>query len=83
MITIKLPITINISNLESKCEEFKYHYLHEPIIIMSNDTIDTIYSLNKNFQQISKNEPNKCIALFNGYKIFRDDDLDLGEVQLR
>lgn len=83
MITINLPITIDISNLESKCEDFKYHYLHDPIIIMSNDTIDAIYSLSKNFKQISKNEPNKCIALFNGYKIFRDDDLNLGEVQLR
>ena len=80
MITINLPITIDISNLESKCEVFKDRYLHNPIIIMSNATIS---SLSKDFKQISKNEPNKCIALFNGYKIFRDDDLDFGEVQLR
>lgn len=55
-----------------------------PYIFMSNETIEAIYETNKFLPYIShKSQPNKMTARFEGYKVFEDNELKFGEIEIR
>ena len=55
-----------------------------PYIFMSNETIEAIFETNKFLPYMShKSQPNKMVARFEGYKVFEDNELKFGEIEIR
>lgn len=56
-----------------------------PYIFMSHDTIEAIYEYNQFLPYMSchKSNPNKMTHRAFGYKVFEDNELKFGEIEIR
>ena len=76
---------INLDELIHKIDEYQcYTGETNPYLFMNKSTIDAILIIDDPLYNLQKNcEKVDGIAGYYGYKVFRDDTLNFGEVEIR
>ncbi len=81
-------VDINKNKLDGKIEKFVQEKDHEPYIFANKETLDALKRQTE--QVLTFVYPTGCtdtrkypICKYRGYKIFRDDSLGYGEIELR
>ena len=75
---------VNMEKLNNEILMYKVEYKTDPYLFMSKGTF---YALSEDFSNSTGEKlsdwSNGYFAKYNGYKIFRNDDLKYGEIELR
>lgn len=57
---------------------------NEPYLFMSNETVDAIYKeVTSHLDSLPKKVMSDIFTLYEGYKVFLNNDLEFGEVEIR
>lgn len=87
METFSIVDKINVDKLNTKIAEFVYREGHEPYIFANKETLETLAkSIEQEIKYVSLANTNSfkpCLSRYHGNKIFRDDTLKFGEIELR
>ena len=90
METFSIVDKININKLNTKVEEFIYRKGHRPYIFANKETLDALVKLiEQELKFISASTGvvssfKTClVGKYQGYKMFEDDTLKFGEIELR
>lgn len=83
-------LKVDLNKLSSRIDDYRhetgelYPYIfmnEETIRVMSNDYLSKLDPLCEHLLRMKY--PNGLVGKYEGYKIFRDNDLNFGEVELR
>jgi hypothetical protein len=91
METFSIVDKINVNKLNTKIAEFVYREGHKPYIFASKETIDALIKLIDQAEMFTNSwkiglvsSYESClIGMYCGNKMFRDDTLKFGEIELR
>lgn len=87
METFSIVDKINADKLNMEVEEFIYREGHRPYIFANKETLETLAkSIEQEIKYVSLANTNSfkpCLSRYRGNKIFRDDTLKFGEIELR
>lgn len=91
METFSIVDKINVDKLNTKVAEFVYREGHEPYIFASKETIDALIKPIEEAEMFTEpweiglvSSYKSCLTgMYRGNKMFRDDTLKFGEIELR
>ena len=91
METFSIVYKINVNKLNTKIAEFVYREGHEPYIFANKETLDTLVKPIEQAEMFANSwmiglvsSYKGCLAgMYRGNKMFRDDTLKFGEIDLR
>lgn len=90
METFSIVDKINVNKLNTKVEEFIYREGHEPYIFANKETLDALVKpIEQELKFISASTGvvssfKTClVGKYHGYKMFEDNTLKFGEIELR
>lgn len=90
METFSIVDKINANKLDTKIAEFVYREGYQPYIFTNKETLDALVKPNEQELKFASaaigilNSPKNCLlGRYCGNKIFRDDTLKFGEIELR
>lgn len=75
-------ITLNLNRLNEEISKFIATQNKEPYIFVNNDTIDLLGDCTPRME-LEYRLKSGLMGKYNGYKLFSNNDLELGEVELR
>lgn len=91
METFSIAEKINVNKLNTKITEFVYKEGHKPYIFANKETINALIKPIEQAEMFTNSwkiglvslYENCLIGMYCGNKVFRDDTLKLGEIELR
>ena len=79
-----LEFKVNFKNLDDAIKEYETKNHYQPILLMSYETAFAVSSIVPPCDGDHELCSDDCIkGVFEGYKIFTDDDMEFGEVDVR
>ena len=80
---INICKTLDVGRLKKAIEDYYYKTSQTkmPYLFMSETTIKNLADIGDIYDKYFKT--NRSVPLYQGYKIFIDDDLEYGEIELR
>ena len=80
---------INVEKLDKTIDSWKYLYKTNPYLMMSTDTCKALAERygyifpRERYDEFLKDHPGAYIGAYTGCKIYCDDDLGFGEIDIR